>query len=179
MLRNSESGDASRRDIYNDLRAKALQARESGVLSAAPHEHCEVSGVVVDIPASGGTATLVALTDNTTSLYTSTGGGTIGAGEHAEVAAATHVLLASIQEHLDAFTTVDDAGLPPTGMVRFHVLADLDNRMTDLPEDAFWGRVDHPLNRVIAAAQGVISSIRGVPPPNAEQPIRPASSPRH
>lgn len=89
--------------------------------------------MIIDIPAQGGCATLVALTDNTTSLYTSTGGGTIGAGGHATVASATHALLASAE---------------------------------DVPEDSFWGRADHPLLPVIAAAQQVISSINQASPEN-------------
>jgi hypothetical protein len=36
--------------------------------------------------------------------------------------------------------------------------------MTDVPEDAFWGRVDHPLRPVIAAAQDVISSMQAIEP---------------
>src|SRR5207302_10248598 len=76
-------------DIFMKLRATALGAAEQG-LPAPPSDHAHVSGVVIDIPRQGGTATLVAMTDNTTSLYTSTGGGTLVTGNHAPVAAATH-----------------------------------------------------------------------------------------
>ena len=72
-------------------------------------EHRDVSGVVVDIPTEGGFATVVGLTDNTTSLYTSTGGGTIGAGEHREVAAGTHRLLSAVQAQLESFKRQDDS----------------------------------------------------------------------
>src|SRR6478672_7058058 len=98
--RDREGAGSSPEEVFTGLRAMALQATESGALPAPPADHPDVCGVVVDIPASGGYATLVALTDNTTSLYTSTGGGTIGAGEHAAVAAATHGLLTSVQAHL-------------------------------------------------------------------------------
>jgi hypothetical protein len=166
--RGSERGDPSSGQTYHDLRAMALSAVDRGVLPVPPAEHPDVWGVVIDIPRSGGTATLVALTDNTTSLYTSTGGGTIGAGEHGAVAQASHRLLASVQRHLDAFTGTDDDGaLPVEGSVRFHVLCPGAKRMTDVPEDAFWGRANHPLTPVIAAAQGVISSMRKVGPPSA------------
>jgi hypothetical protein len=153
--------------MYNDLRAMALRAADRGALRSVSAEHPDVSGVVVDIPASGGTATLVALTDNTTSLYTSTGGGTIGAGEHANVAAATRELLTSAQQHLDAFTRTDDGALPGSGSVRLHVLSSAGPRMIDVPEDAFWGRVDHPLLPVIAAVQGVMSSMQNMGSPSA------------
>jgi hypothetical protein len=39
----------------------------------------------MDWSMDNGTATLVAYDDGTTSLYTSTGGGVIGAGSHGEV----------------------------------------------------------------------------------------------
>lgn len=150
--------------MYNDLRAMALRAVESGVLPTPPAEHPDVSGVVLDVPSSGGFATFVALTDNTTSLYTSTGGGTIGTGEHALVAAATHGLLAAVQQHLDSFASSNDASLPPGSTVRFHALSTGGHKTADVPDDAFWGRVDHPLMPVIAATQGLISSIQSVGP---------------
>jgi hypothetical protein len=140
----------------------ALLAVEGGSLPTPPAEHPNVSGVVVDIPASGGFATVVALTDNTTSLYTSTGGGTIGAGGHADVAAATHALLTSVEHHFDSFPDRGDASLPPVGLVRFHLLSESGARVSDVPEDAFWGRVDHSLMPVIAATQNLISAIQSV-----------------
>jgi hypothetical protein len=147
--------------MYGDLREMALRSVDRGVLPAPSPEHPDVSGLVVDIPSSGGTATLIALTDNT-SMYTSTGGGTIGAGEHAAVAVATHALLAAAQQHLHAFTERDDGALPTSGSIRFHLLSPSGQRAVDVPEDAFWGRVGHPLMPVIAAAQGVISSMQQV-----------------
>jgi hypothetical protein len=122
--------------------------------------------VIIDIPAQGGCATLVALTDNTTSLYTSTGGGTIGAGGHATVASATHALLASAERHLNLFSVGEDRTMPSPGVVRFHVLSVAEQRTEDVPEDSVWGRADHPLMPVIAAAQQVISSINQASPEN-------------
>jgi hypothetical protein len=148
--------------MYGDLRSMALRAADDGVLPAPPREHPDVSGVVVDVPSSGGFATLVALTDNATSLYTSTGGGTIGAGGHAVVAIATQALLAAAQQHLNAFTNPDDGALPDRGSVRFHLLSPSGCRTVDVPEDAFWGRVEYPLMPLIAAAQDVISSMQQI-----------------
>jgi hypothetical protein len=39
--------------------------------------------------------------------------------------------------------------------------------MIDVPEDAFWGRVDHPLMPVIAAVQSVMTSMQTMSPPGA------------
>jgi hypothetical protein len=94
VFRRSGRGDPPRRGtspdaVYRDLRSMALEAVERGALAPPFADHPDVAGVIVDVPATGGSATIVALADDTTSLYTSTGGGTIGAGEHATVATAT------------------------------------------------------------------------------------------
>ena len=141
----------------------ALDAVAAAQIDPTP-DHPDVAGAVVDIPADGGTATVVSLSDNTTSMYTSTGGGTIGAGEHPPVAAATHRLLSVVQAHLGLFTEDDGDDLPTAGTVRFHVLTPAGRRRADAPEEAFWGRGEHELMPVIVAAQEVISAIRSASP---------------
>jgi hypothetical protein len=150
-------------NAYHDLRSLALTAVADG-LPAPMADHPDVSGVVVDIPSQDAFATVVGLTDNTTSMYTSTGGGTIGAGEHAAVAAATHRLLTTIQAHLESFDEEDDGSLPPAGSVRFHVLAPTGTHRKDVSEDSFWGRTSHELTPVIGATQELISALRQVSP---------------
>jgi hypothetical protein len=96
------------RSTYQELRASALDAVSLG-LPAPAAESPDVSGVLVDIPAGDGEfATLVAMCDGTTSLYTSVGGGRIGGGGHAPVAAATRTLLSVVQQHLPSFSSNDD-----------------------------------------------------------------------
>lgn len=145
---------------YESLRRMALSAVIQGLAAPGP-DHLEVSGVVVDIPMRGAFATFVALTDGTVSMYMSTGGGTIGAGTHTEVSAAARRLLAAIQRDVDLFTLPVNNDFPPAG-VRFHVLSADRPRTEDMPEEAFWGRGEHPLNAVIAAAHYVITVVRQV-----------------
>ena len=145
-------------DAYLGLRGMVL-GPDSRMTPPAP-EHPDVSGAMVDMPSQGGYATVVALTDDTTSMYTSTGGGTIGAGEYPEVAAATHDLLAAVQAHLSAFTLPDAGELPPPGSVRFHVLMPAGSRYGDVPDACFWGKAPSELLPVIMATQRVISAIR-------------------
>jgi hypothetical protein len=151
---------AKEETTYDSLRRMALSAVSHGLTAPGP-DHPEVSGVVVDIPMRGAFATFVALTDGTISMYMSTGGGTIGAGTHAEVSAAARGLLAAIQKDLDLFTLPVNNNFPPAG-VRFHVLSADRPRTEDLPEDVFWGRREHPLNAVIAATHYVITVVRQV-----------------
>jgi hypothetical protein len=141
----------------------ALDAVAHGLAPpSAAHPH--VSGVVVDIPGDGGSATLVALTDDTTSFYTSTGGGTIGAGAHESVAHATQGLLATVEAHLGAFGDPDDRALPRSGRVRIHVLAPSGGRSADVSEASFWGGATDPLTPVIGAIQNVLTAVREVSP---------------
>lgn len=156
-------GSANPDDVYRRLRGMVLGSVANGLeLPAA--EHRDVSGVVIDIPAEGGFATVVGLTDNTTSLYTSTGGGTIGAGEHPEVAAATHRLLSAVQAQLGFFKRPDDGDFPPAGNVRFHVLTPSGSRSEDVHEDCFWGRAPHELMPVIVSAQELVTAISEASP---------------
>jgi hypothetical protein len=108
---------------------------------------------------------VVALADDTTSMYTSVGGGVIGAGHHAPVAEATHGLLRIAASRASGFAEPDDdETLPDRGWVRLHVLTTSGRRRCDVPAGAFWGREDHALMPVIAAAQEVITRIGEVSP---------------
>jgi hypothetical protein len=138
----------------------ALGAAQGGSMPRRS-DHPRVHGVLVDIPAPGGWVTVVALGDNTTSLYTSTGGGTVGAGERPEVAASTHRLLTAVDACLESFGADDGGAFPPPGWVRLHVLTDEHLRRADVPEDAFWGRIADPLMHVIGAVQEVVSPAPG------------------
>ena len=152
---------ASPEEMYRDLRSMALEAAVSGVIPVH-RDHPEVFGLVADIPAQGGYATVVALGDNSTSMHTSTDGGTIGAGERPAVAASTQQLLVVVQAHLDAFASADDGALPEQGWVRLHVLTEKVRRRVDVSEDAFWGKASDPLMPVISAVQDVMSRMREI-----------------
>ena len=146
-------------DVYAGLRWTALSSGRNGSLPR--HDaHPDVYGLVTDLAQGGDWITIAALADNTTSMYTSTGGGVIGAGFHAAVAAATQRLLAAVQAQLPAFDTADDGGYPAYGTVRLHLLTGAAGRYTDVPDEAFRGRAAHPLRPVLAAAQDVLTGLR-------------------
>ncbi len=156
-------GGTSPEETYNGLRSIIFGAASSGQIPRHD-DHPDVYGLVIDIPGQGGSATVVALGDNTTSMYTSTGGGILGAGERPTVAASTQRLLTVTQDHFASFTGNDDGSLPEPGTVRLHVLTSQAPRVADIPGDAFWGRTPHPLLPVIAATQRVISDLRNLDP---------------
>ena len=115
--RRSAQGSDSPPDVYDGLRTAALEVTEAMVGTTPPGHPDVVLGVVVDIPSEGGVASVVAMADGTTSMYTSTGGGTIGAGSHQSVAAATHALLTTLQRLLEMFPPDDRVDLPPADLV--------------------------------------------------------------
>jgi hypothetical protein len=145
--------------VYRGLRQAAIEAVGSGAIGPSA-AHPRVGGTLVDVPSGGGFATVVVLADGTTSLYTSVGGGTIGAGAHEPVAAATRRLLDVVDSQLALFARADDGALPEAGSVRFHVLGFTGSLAADVSEDCFWGRAEHALTPTIAATQEVITAIR-------------------
>jgi hypothetical protein len=147
---------AEDRSAYEGLRDLALDAGQvRGVRG-------RIAAIVIDIPAEGGYATIAGFADDTTSLYGSTGGGTIGAGNFRPVAEATRQLLHTAAAHIDAFTETDSGAWPPTGSVRFHLVAAEGNKFLDVPESSFWGRETREVMPIIEAAQVVVAGIRMV-----------------
>lgn len=143
------------------MRAMAFSAADLGLSPRAPG-HPDVAGVVVDIPSDDGFATLVSLTDGATSLYTSTGGGVIGAGEHASVAEATSALLAEAQARLSELAIGDEDAHPLPNHVRFFVLGDDGRRSFDVPLEEFWTPNAGHWAAVVAAAQNVLTELRQI-----------------
>ncbi len=135
-----------------------------------------VAAVVVDIPAQDGYLTIATFADDTTSLYTSHGGATVGAGNYRPVAEATRNLLQTAASHVQHFAEPDPGGWPSAGTVRFHLVLPDGNRYLDLPERVFWGQEDHQLKPFVDAAQGVVSGIRLVQ--DAQSSPHPGNVPR-
>jgi hypothetical protein len=149
------------RGVYEDLRSVALGA--SPRLPRPPWEHPDVWGLVADIPMHGGFATVVALTDGTASMYTSSGGALLGAGDLPGVADAVRGVLFAAQDELEAFGGSDDGSLPPAGTVRLHLLVPAGGRVIDLAESDFWGREPHRLRPVTDAIMVLVELLGSVP----------------
>lgn len=147
---------------YQGLRSMALGAGEILVSTVPPDR--QVLGMVVDIPSSGGTASLVALGDRTASLYTSTGGGTIGAGAHATVVAAVDAALRVLDANVEMFPPDDRTDLPDVGHVQVTLLTRDGRRRALVEADAFWGQIPSTIPEIIGAIQDVMTALREVAP---------------
>ncbi len=150
--------------VYEDLRAQALGAVAAGLAPPAA-EHPHVWGVVIDIPRDGAWVTIVALGDGSTSMYTSTGGGTIGAGAHEVVRAANEQLLTVIEREVLPHLDPSPGTHPPTTHVRYHVLGADGLLGIDVPDATFWGERGGGGNLVDAAQYLIhtISTVSGPP----------------
>src|SRR5215211_1032599 len=77
--------DESSDDIYPVLRRQALSIQRTDVDIPEPPPEALAWGILMETGYPGGTATLLALGDGTSSLYLSTGGGVVGGHGHQNV----------------------------------------------------------------------------------------------
>jgi hypothetical protein len=144
------------RTMLIDTDPAALKLAPSAAL---PH----VWAAVVEMRFGPDVASLVTVADGSVSLYTSRGGGVIGAGEHARVRAAAMRFLGLVDGSLASFE--ERLSFPPPGpdRVGFIALA-YDRRMAAEASEADIRAGAHPLSACYAAAQDVITELRLVTP---------------
>ena len=144
-------------DVFHDLRAQVLglSADEVGLEPADGG----VFGAVMETGFPEGVATLVALIDGTTSLYLSSGGGTIGGGEHEQVAQASIAFVRAVAAEVEQLQPSDDDGLPGDGRVILRALTTDGIRAIEADEEDL-GEGRHALSPVFHAAHEVIGRLR-------------------
>lgn len=157
-----QSGSAS---TEPELRGMVL--RRDILASLAPSTDGRPRAVVMDWSMDSGAATLVAFDDGTTSLYTSTGGGVIGAGSHDAVRDAAGQFRAEAERMLTEFTVVpanDPFSLPPANAVSFYVITDSATLRAGPIEVSRLIAGDHPLAALGNMAQLSIAAIHALSP---------------
>jgi hypothetical protein len=115
---------------YAGLRSMVLGLDE-GKLGPPVVRLPNVLGVIVDWSLGDDFATFVALSDGTASMYTSAGGGTLGAGGRPGIDAAAARLLQAAEEQLQRFAPADAASAPRPGRVTYWVLTRTGPRAVD------------------------------------------------
>jgi hypothetical protein len=121
-----EVGNAAKSpaEIYSGLRNMILSGSRSKFSLPATSKPTEPWGVVLDLGVQNGTATMVALSDGTASVYLSSGGGFIdGVGQGSIRIAAKNAVRAAadIQPKMRKTQTFS---LPETGQAQFLALTD-------------------------------------------------------
>jgi len=152
-------GGAEPAEIYLDLRSRALRLDPAEAGIEPSDSHARVFGVVMDTGHPEGWWTLLALADGTTSLYLSSGGGTIGGGEHEQVAGASLRLVRMAEAAFDQMTVSDEEDLPQRGEVIIHALGFAGSRAARAPEDDL-GHGRNEFSPVFHAAHDVITQLR-------------------
>lgn len=148
-----------------DLRRMVLRRDFPAGVPPAPGG--EPHAVVMDWGLDGGTATLVAFNDGTTSLYLDTGGGVIGAGAHEAVRRAAESFRAEADAVRDQFTAVradDPFTMPPSDAVTFYLVTDSATLRVGPIESRLLSAGTHPLATLGERAQAVIAAIRQASP---------------
>lgn len=143
-------------EIYRGLRGQVLGL--PAVEVAGLPEERQLLAAVMDMALPEAVATLVGIADGSTSLYFSTGGGVIGAGQREQVRAATERWLDACIPAADQFVPVVDPPLPEPGTVQFVLVTRVGVAHAVAREDALGP--EHPLWPVYAAAQEVITQVR-------------------
>jgi hypothetical protein len=142
---------------YEGLRERALKvdARQIGLSPSRD----QVWGTIIDMTLENGTATVVCFLDGTTSLYTSTGGGLIGAGEHERVRKTTTAFLKLVNAHADRLPVATDFTLPKEGHVKFFFRRDANVLVGEASQQELSSET-HPLFEIFAALQDVIYELQ-------------------
>ncbi|MCW2750713.1 MAG: hypothetical protein JWR83_1823 [Aeromicrobium sp.] len=128
-------------------------------LGFAPGERTQVYGMLMETGYDSAVATIVSLADGTTSMYFSSGGGTIGAGDHESVADATRAFVAAAGDFASYALPTADFPSPGIGEVRFQFLTFGGGLTASASEDDL-GNQRHALSPLFFAGQDVITQIR-------------------
>jgi len=108
--------------MYLGLRGKALNVKAADI-RLTPELAVEPYGIVMDMDIDGRTATFVAFATGEASVYLSTGGGTIGAGQASQdVSVAAKEFVAAAKPYVPAMAKVSEHPLPGVGEITFYVL---------------------------------------------------------
>ena len=143
---------------YIALRSQVLRLDPAGL--QIPEGHWFGASVaLMEITQSAGTAALVAVADGTVSLYTTGGGGMIGAGERLVVREAAERFLQAAADAAPSMTATSEFPLPEPGHVRFHVRTPAGDVTADAAEALLRAR-RHQLGPLYVAGQDVITEIR-------------------
>jgi len=147
------------REMYASLRNLMLQGSRSSFSLAATSKPTEPWGVVMDWGMQRGTATVVAMSDGSASVYLSSGGGYIGGKgqEPVRLAAQQAVEVARAVQLPEKSTTAYP--LPGEHGVFFYLLTDAGVFMIRTTDQEL-NSSGHPLRKLGDAMQGVITQYR-------------------
>jgi hypothetical protein len=144
---------------YLLLRKRVLDLKPDEVgLSPSP-AYGDVWGVMMEIGYEVGSASLVVLSDGTTSLYYSTGGGMLGSPDYAPVAKAAKAMVAQAERLHQQMTKSEEIALPSAGRVRFTLLT-FSGILTAETAEHSLASEDHALSPLYASGRETLNQLR-------------------
>ena len=144
----------------SELRAMALASTPEALgLRASEYEHRPWAVLMETGTRDGATYSLVVLADGTASLYFSTGGGIIGAGEHESVRAAGTAMLSVAERIQGEMRAIAVTPLPKPKSVQFLVLTS-QGILSYFAGEERLGEGKDPLSELFFAAHSVITQMR-------------------
>jgi len=141
-----------------DLRANLLGMSPSDLSIEPTEELPHVWAAVFDWGMREGSASIIAVADGSVSMYTSSGGGMIGAGEHDSVRVPAARFLRTVESILDSLTAATDTPLPSANEFALIALT-YDGTRRAVVDLRLLQRAD-PLARAWIAGQDVITALR-------------------
>ncbi len=156
-------GRATRReggaDVFGGLRALALGLDVDSIRTPDGQPWHGAAIALMEIGMPQAVASFLAIADGTVSMYTSVGGGVIGAGEHAAVRGAAERFRMVAADARGLLQTTTEFPLPSPGEVRFHVRT-ADAGWTGAASEQSLRTGRQPLSELYAAGQDLITEIR-------------------
>tara|TARA_R110002073_G_scaffold14554_2_gene59371 strand:+ start:57274 stop:57846 length:573 start_codon:yes stop_codon:yes gene_type:complete len=108
---------------FTDMRNMAFSAT-SEQLGLEGIKKNAVYGIISEMDMNGATVTVVTFITGDTSLYLSSGGGFIGAGQHKSVQKVVKEYVGNGQKYIEKATKIEKADLPKKGMTNFNFLTE-------------------------------------------------------
>jgi len=145
---------------YLGFRSEILELKRQKIGLAAPAKPTEPWAAVMDWGVTNGTATVVAISDGTASIYLSSGGGSIGGGQAMDsIRKAAQKMVSVAGEFQSQMLATSTYPLPQRGQVTFYVLTDTGVFTACVPQDELSSH-RHPLSKLGDAAQEIITQYR-------------------
>lgn len=145
--------------VYMGLRERALHASRTALGLPVPSKQTEPWGAVMEWGVTSGTATIVAFSDGSASVYVSSGGSSIGGQAHESIRDAAKKMVAIAAKAQPQMSATTDFPLPHQGEVILYVLTDAGVFFARGSQDDFASH-RHPLSDLGDAAQNIITQYR-------------------
>ena len=125
--KNETTETTTEQNPYLDLRKMALLVTAEQLGFQIPEDSIKIYGIITDLDMGDGTATVVTYLTGDASIYLSSGGGFIGAGQHESVQKMTKEFVDN--GHLISFKgkPYENPDLPTKGNANFYFLSNMGN----------------------------------------------------